>query len=290
MVLLCAALVVRDAVLAHLVGGVVASCRAGCGCSRGSEVAIAVRATVIIGPSALAPMPFLRCSGGVTSAMNTVFQTAPDCRAARRHIENRVGKFFVEDARLDLGGELRARQLVDELGASLDGRGSELERSVAGDARCPMAANRMTGAITFRLETPAARIAMISPSLAMRPRPIRMPTSTPNGMVSGQHGRERQREQRHDGLGPGVACAHQHLEQLVGLLQEDDERRQQRPEQRAGQDLPENVTAEQAEHGSPTRGQCRRPARPAAWAAHPRADAAPGRRSGSKARSPPPRW
>ena len=37
---------------------------------------MAVRATVIMGPSALAPMPFLRSSGGVTSAMKTVFQTA----------------------------------------------------------------------------------------------------------------------------------------------------------------------------------------------------------------------
>ena len=36
----------------------------------------------------------------------------------------------------------------------------------------------MTGAITFRLGTPAARMAVISPSLDMRPRPMRMPTST----------------------------------------------------------------------------------------------------------------
>ena len=51
-----------------------------------------------------------------------------------------------------------------------------------------MAANTSTGAITRRLETPAARMAVISPSLAMRPSPIRIPTSTPNGMVSGSTG------------------------------------------------------------------------------------------------------
>ena len=36
--------------------------------------------------------------------------------------------------------------------------------------------------------------------------------------------------------------------ELFGLLQEDDERRQKSPQQRAGQDLPKDVTAEQAEH------------------------------------------
>ena len=52
----------------------------------------------------------------------------------------------------------------------------------------PRSANASTGAITLRLETPAARMATISPSDDMRPSPIRMPISTPNGMVNGSTG------------------------------------------------------------------------------------------------------
>ena len=64
-----------------------------------------------------------------------------------------------------------------------------VQRSEAIPARpIPRAANSSTGAITLRLETPAARMAVISPSPAIRPSPIRMPTSTPNGMVSGKTG------------------------------------------------------------------------------------------------------
>src|ERR1019366_8465116 len=48
-----------------------------------------------------------------------------------------------------------------------------------------MAANNNTGAITLRLETPAARMAMISPSDAIRPNPTRIPISTPKGIVNG---------------------------------------------------------------------------------------------------------
>ena len=47
------------------------------------------------------------------------------------------------------------------------------------------AAKTSTETSTRRPGTPAARMAVISPSLDMRPRPIRMPTSTPKGMVSG---------------------------------------------------------------------------------------------------------
>ena len=52
----------------------------------------------------------------------------------------------------------------------------------------PSTANSSTGAITLRLETPAARMATISPSADRRPKPIRMPMSTPNGMVNGSTG------------------------------------------------------------------------------------------------------
>ncbi len=41
----------------------------------GSDTAKASRATVMSGPSALSRMPPVRCSGGVTSAMNTARQT-----------------------------------------------------------------------------------------------------------------------------------------------------------------------------------------------------------------------
>jgi hypothetical protein len=64
-----------------------------------------------------------------------------------------------------------------------------VSRSEASPASAaPSTANASTGAITRRLETPAARMAVISPSLDIRPSPIRMPTSTPNGMVSGSTG------------------------------------------------------------------------------------------------------
>ena len=45
-----------------------------------------------------------------------------------------------------------------------------------------------TGGITARLETPAARMAVISPSVESRPKPMRIPTRTPKGTVSGSTG------------------------------------------------------------------------------------------------------
>ena len=45
-------------------------------------------------------------------------------------------------------------------------------------------ANVSTGAITLRLGTPAARMAVISPSLDMRLSAISTPTSTPSGTVN----------------------------------------------------------------------------------------------------------
>jgi hypothetical protein len=92
-----------------------------------------------------------------------------------------------------------------------------------------MAANTSTGAITRRLETPAARMAVISPSLAMRHR---------------GHGQGKQRDY---GFERRVAAAYQHFKQLVDALQEDDTRGQQRAEHRAREDLAKNVTADQAQ-------------------------------------------
>ena len=51
-----------------------------------------------------------------------------------------------------------------------------------------MQANARTGGTILRLDTPLARMATISPSAAMRPSPIRMPASTPKGMVIGSTG------------------------------------------------------------------------------------------------------
>ena len=56
------------------------------------------------------------------------------------------------------------------------------ETSMANNAKA------ITGGTTRWLEQPAARMAVISPSVAMRPNPTRMPTSTPKGMVSGSSG------------------------------------------------------------------------------------------------------
>ena len=89
-------------------------------------------------------------------------------------------------------GSMSAEILV----ASMARMMAVLSRTASGDSRSdenparpsPSPANSSTGRITLRLETPAARMAMISPSLASRPSPIRIPTSTPNGMVNGSTG------------------------------------------------------------------------------------------------------
>ena len=73
-----------------------------------------------------------------------------------------------------------------------------------------------------------------------------MPTSTPNGMVSGSTGGIAQRNSCSTVWSRRVAAAHQHLEQLVDLVQEDDEGGQQRAQHRAGQDLAKYVAAQQA--------------------------------------------
>src|SRR5581483_7835757 len=57
-------------------------------------------------------------------------------------------------------------------------------------AEIPVAsrAKTTTGATTIRLETPPDRIAIISLSADILPRPTRMPTSTPKGMLSSSTG------------------------------------------------------------------------------------------------------
>jgi hypothetical protein len=67
---------------------------------------------------------------------------------------------------------------------SRNASGASLREAVPATA-VASTANATTGIATRRPDTPAARMAVISPSAAMRPRPIRIPTSTPNGIVSG---------------------------------------------------------------------------------------------------------
>src|ERR1039457_189443 len=65
-----------------------------------------------------------------------------------------------------------------------------------------MAANNSTGAITLRLDTPAARMATISPSDAIRPNPTRIPNTTPHGIVNGSTSASRVNTVRGPGLLP----------------------------------------------------------------------------------------
>src|ERR1017187_5624474 len=67
-----------------------------------------------------------------------------------------------------------------------------------------MAANNSTGAITWRLDTPAARMATISPSDAIRPNPTRIPISTPNGIVNGSTGGRTSASRVNTVRGPGL--------------------------------------------------------------------------------------
>ena len=76
-----------------------------------------------------------------------------------------------------------------------------------------------------------------------------MPTSTPNGIVSGSTGGIAQRSSSTTVETDDVVGSHQNREQLVGRAQEDDERRQQRAQHGAGQNLAENVAAQQAHTG-----------------------------------------
>src|ERR1035437_10182089 len=181
-----------------------------------------------------------------------------------------------------------------------------VRRSVASAATpVPIAANRSTGAITLRLETPAARMAVISPSAASRPSPIRMPTSTPKGMVKGiqpaqpdqdahqhaegngegQHGGNRQGEQLEHQTRIRGGAFHQQFENRVHLAQVENERGEQRAQHRAREDLAKNVPAQQPQRKLASTASC--PARkpPATSAAPLRPDAIPDRRS--RSRGPP---
>ena len=107
-----------------------------------------------------------------------------------------------------------ATSWFDDAVALADGQRRQPQRGRCRPPPRPAARKPAPATITRRLETPAARMAVISPSLDMRPSPIRMPTSTPKGMVKGSTGGQDQREQLAD-RGRAGRAAHQQLEQLV---------------------------------------------------------------------------
>src|ERR1022692_2011176 len=159
-------------------------------CSRlcsGSGTAIASCATVMSGPWALSPMPLVRCSGGVRSARKTLCQTttAPGRTSPTYKIVLGKSSSNTRGSMSALTSEADSLSTMSLLTRTERGA----RRSVIAPAtNMAMKANSITGNTTLRLEHPAARMAVISPSVASRPNPTRMPTSVPNGMVSGSSG------------------------------------------------------------------------------------------------------
>ncbi len=115
----------------------------------------------------------------------------------------------------------------------------------------PRTANSSTGAITLRLETPAARMAMISPSAAMRPSPIRMPTSTPNGMVSGSTGGKARANRLTTVVAVGGWLPTSSSNSASTFCRKMTNVASSVPSSDAGEDLAKNVTAEEAKHCGP---------------------------------------
>ena len=105
------------------------------------------------------------------------------------HIEHRVvvGELLLENPRLHVRRDLRGRHLVAQLDLARIASGFS-QTAQAPETSIASVANTSTGAATTREETPPERMAIISLSLDMRPRPTRIPTSTPNGMLSSRTG------------------------------------------------------------------------------------------------------
>ena len=179
-----------------------------------SGTAMASRATVICGPSAFSRIAGLALLGRREVGDEQVLPLHDRAGLDVLHVENLVGELLGENARLDVGGELLGGDAGSAAGTSsrIAVGVSQMERRRR--AAVARSAKIMTGAITFWLGTPAARMAVISPSLDMRPRPIRMPTSTPNGIVNGSSGGKVEREQVGDYFRLGGA-ADQQLEEPV---------------------------------------------------------------------------
>ena len=95
------------------------------------------------------------------------------------------------------------------------------------------------------LETPEARMAVISLSADMRLRPIRTPTSTPKGRAKGKRGRKGVEEQPSD-HGRGRRGLDEQGREVVDGAQEENEDKEGAPEQRTGKDFLEDGPAEDA--------------------------------------------
>ena len=106
------------------------------------------------------------------------------------------------------------------------------------------AAQVITGAITRRLGTPAARMAVISPSVDMRLRDISTPTSKPIGTANVRVKGMARTNRCTDGPGRG-GSAHQDFEKAADSLQEQNEGEQNRAQERAERDFAEDRSAEQ---------------------------------------------
>src|SRR5579871_5756433 len=147
-----------------------------------SGTAIASAATVILGPSPRSWSDFFCSSCGVISAMKTFRQRVSTPGITSWIYSTRFGNCSsntcgytsaVNSAATSL---FRTRYVV----FSANGVSHSDDAPVIVIAT---SANVSTGAITFRLGTPAARIAVISPSLDMRLSAINTPTNTPKGTV-----------------------------------------------------------------------------------------------------------
>ena len=157
-----------------------------------SGTASASRATVTVGPGCASFKPVFRSRGRreIGNEYAVPDRHRPVFGLHVVDIENRVvvGELVFEDARLDIGRQLRGRHACCGFWYS-----AWMARGFSQTAHAPetsMAANAKvkTGATTIRVETPPDRMAIISLSLERRPRPTRMPTSTPNGMLSSRMG------------------------------------------------------------------------------------------------------
>ncbi len=148
---------------------------------------MASRATVISGPSALSRMPLERCSGAVRSARNTLRQsttgpgrTSPTYKIVFGKSSSKTRGWM--SALTCEADSLSTRSLLTRIESGVSRSVISPATAIANNAKA------ITGGTTRRLEHPAARMAVISPSVARRPSPTRMPTNTPKGMVSGSSG------------------------------------------------------------------------------------------------------
>ena len=142
---------------------------------RMSAATIASDASVMRGSSPRSGAPGWRSSGGVTSARKIRFQRPGDTGGDIGHVKNGVGKLLFEHARLNVGGQ----PLADQNDFPRDSvRESPRESATAKTPRrstAPKCRTTRIGGATRCPGTPAARMAVISPSVDMRLSVINVP-------------------------------------------------------------------------------------------------------------------